>query len=239
MRFFVTSYFATLFWVINGHYIRINFINLKGIRLRHDNNTVKLTRKSAFICCKECTLSGRCVSASFNRYDGKCELNIGSIFTEGNDLFAFTPYWDTFEMMPCGLGWQTGRNCRHLISLACTYIEAQEYCSSFYDNIVALNTKIELNGLYVYLDNTNRTDLVSERRFWVGFNNSAMPWNATVVDVDGDGRCLVINPEERNQKDFESRNCDSRFWFVCERRIVWMTLKDTCDMYHMHWIYSW
>ena len=220
MRFFVTSYFATLFWDINGHYIRINFINLKGIRLRHDNNTVKLLRKSAFICCNECTLSGRCVSASFNRYDGKCELNMGSIFTEGNDLFVFTPYWDTFEMMPCGLGWQTGRNCRHLISLACTYIEAQNYCSSFYDNLVALNTKIELNGLYVYLDNTNRTDLVSERRFWVGFNNSAMPWNATVVDVDGDGRCLVINPEERNQTDFESWDCDSRFWFVCERRIA-------------------
>ncbi|XP_060568228.1 uncharacterized protein LOC132726854 [Ruditapes philippinarum] len=166
--------------------------------LEGDPYPLKVTWKQ---CCLVCENISSCTSVNFNEVSKVFEINTMKMKSREYRLQP-SKGWKIYEKLPCGLGYMTGKRCRHIqnqfqYDKILTYQEASDFCFLIGRKLVTVENeqyKIDL------LSDAGLADMYIHANIWLG--------NRTETSCP----CF-----RREFADVIIRDCDSNASIVCER----------------------
>ena len=183
-----------------------------------------LNTVSAIDCCMQCSLERFCNSVNFHLSSGLCELNIGRKLDFAGNTLVTRSGWRVYEREPCGLGYQSGQHCHHVIAPHKTWANAQSFCEDLGENLPEIRNVQEKDALVTDVMATGSTSMAY---IWIGLNDETMTWSngnpASYTfweDTEPDGpeeQCVVFYINWSNYK-WHDYGCTNTFSYVCQRR---------------------
>jgi len=170
-----------------------------------------------------------CYSVNYDTLARCCEVNDNRVLGIDGTRLTQRLGWRLYEKEPCGLGFQSGTHCHHVIGHALTWFQAGSFCAEFGELLPEIRNEQEQDNLVTDVKTTGRT---LPTTFWIGLNGQTNTWPSGLVvnytffadgqQIDYFNYCsrFYMNWPEMMYPQFEwlYADCNDMTYFICERR---------------------
>lgn len=208
---------------VTAHKLSDTFRSFEGMILNSQPDYT-LSAASAIDCTWHCLQANSCNSVNYERTSGTCEINIGRKLNFAGDTLEHRTGWSVYEKEPCGLGYQTGVHCHHVIAATKTWDEAVQFCGELGETLPEYFSYSEKDALVEDVLATGETSYV---HIWLGLKESTMLWNSgasisflywyPTAQMDTIYGCIGIVVNWLSDKWYDYP-CSDYLYSVCERR---------------------
>lgn len=124
-------------------------------------------------CCVQCMNDDNCNSVSYDTATGDCEVNNNRKLDFSGTTLEARSGWRLYEREPCGLGFQSGAHCHHVISTYRAWSDALDGCVDIGESLPEVRNEKEKDDLVADVMATGKADLGF---IWIGLNDETMLW---------------------------------------------------------------
>lgn len=193
---------------------------------------ITTTATSAIGCCVQCLRMADCISVNYKPETAACDVNNGHRPSLEDGILEANIGWRLYEKYPCGLGYQTGNRCLHVIFQPMKWTQARDYCQTIDGRLPEVFSVQEMDAL---VSDITEAGIDNNSWIWLGLNKTSMLWtsgaaanftnwntraqSSTIPDTGSDSRECTMFGLNRSDNRWNVRRCNFEASFVCEKRI--------------------
>lgn len=182
-------------------------------------------KRSATECCLQCLQDSHCNSVNYQASSRLCEINRNRKIDFDRCTIYFRYGWRVYEKTPCGLGFQSGAHCHHVISAVRTWANALSFCNGLGESLVEVRNQQEQHA---FISDVTATGSARFSYVWLGLNDETMLWASGIAatythwaysEPDGpEEECVLFYMNWNDNNVWHDYTCTMQASFVCERR---------------------